>query len=163
MVLEVGARAPDFTLDGIDGHRYALPDALASGPVTLIFFKTTCATCDLTFPYLNRLTSSYSGDGWRLLAIAQDPAEAAREYAQRLGLTFPVLIDQKGYLVSQLYDPPATPTLFLIEPDRRIAYTTHGFSKDDLNDLSAAIAHRLGVEPQVIAQRGDGQPDFRPG
>jgi hypothetical protein len=38
-----------------------------------------------------------------------------------------------------------------------------GFSKDDLNNLSGRIAEHLGVTPAVVAERGDGNPDLRPG
>ena len=64
---------------------------------------------------------------------------------------------------SRAYDPPVTPTLFLIEPSGRVGQVSIGFSKDDLNDLSRRIAEHLGVAPAVVAERGDGNPDLRPG
>lgn len=163
MTLEVGARAPDFTLTGIDGRSYSLSKALAPGALALVFFKSSCGTCDLTFPYLNRLAQAYPDRRWRIWGIAQDPPDAARDYAERFGVKYPVLVDGEGYPVSQAYDPPATPTIFLVDSDGRIAYTTHGFSKADLNELSVAIAGRLGAATRLIAQKHDGQPDFKPG
>lgn len=163
MTLEVGDRAPDFSLTATDGSVYSLSRALETGPLVLVFFKSTCATCDLAFPYINRLAEAYPDGRWQLWAIAQDGEEATRDYARRHGIPYPVLPDVPDYPVSRQYDPPATPTLFLVEADRRIAYATHGFSKDDLNELSDLLARRLGMEPRVIAPKGDGQPDFRPG
>jgi hypothetical protein len=38
-----------------------------------------------------------------------------------------------------------------------------GFNKADLNALAERIAGHLGVQPAVVAERDDGNPDFRPG
>lgn len=162
MALQIGAPAPELTLRGIDGRTYSLHQPPFSGPTLLVFFKTTCGTCDLAFPYINRLWTSYR-DGWRLWAVAQDPPPRAGDYARRHGMEYPVLPDTPDYSVSKPYDPPATPALFLIDADGRLAYTSHGFSKDDLNELSKLIAARLGLEAQVVAPPDDGQPAFRPG
>jgi hypothetical protein len=50
-----------------------------------------------------------------------------------------------GWLVSCAYDPPATPTLFLIWPDGRVQFSGQGSSKADLNALAERIAGHLGV------------------
>ncbi len=162
MILEIGALALPFALLGIDGCEYRLPKDLSHKPALLVFFKTTCGTCDLAFPYINRLREAYP-DGWQLWAIAQDPLPRAREYASARAIAYPVLVDVPGYAASKLYDPPATPTLFLIDASGRVAYTSHGFSKDDLNEVSRLLAERLGVESQIVAPADDGQPAFRPG
>lgn len=163
MTIEVGTRAPDFTLRGIDGHTYALSNALKRGPVVLVFFKTTCGTCDLAVPYINRLRDAHPGDGWSLWALAQDPPAEASRYASTFGMAYPVLPDFDGYAVSKAYDPPATPTLFLIDRSGDVVQETAGFSKTDLNSLAAALAERLAAEPAVIAPAGDGNPDLKPG
>ncbi len=163
MTIDVGSAAPDFSLKGTDGRTYALADAFGRGPVVLAFFKTTCGTCDLMFPYVNRLNDSYRDGGWSLWTIAQDPAPEARSYASTFGITYPVLPDTDGYPVSKAYDPPATPTLFLIDTDGKVVQQSAGFSKEDHNSLSRALAERLGAKPTVIAAPGDGNPDFKPG
>jgi len=163
VTIEVGAAAPDFSLTGTDGRTYALAGALARGPLLLAFFKTTCGTCDLAFPYINRFPEAYPTDGWSLWAIAQDPPQAAGSYAATHRMAYPVLPDVDGYAVSRAYDPPATPTLFLIDGEGQVVAETAGFSKEDLNSLSRALAERLGAEAAVIAAAGDGNPDFKPG
>jgi peroxiredoxin len=163
MTIEAGARAPDFSLGGIDGDTYSLSDALRRGPVLLVFFKTTCSTCDVAFPYISRLLDAYPGDGWSLWAVAQDPPAEASRYASAFDMTHPVLPDVDGYVLSKAYDPLATPTLFLIDRTGNVVQETAGFRKEDLNSLAAALAERLGAEPAVIAPAGDGNPDFKPG
>ncbi len=162
MTLEVGATASGFELEDLNGQKHSLPESGSGALVLLVFFKTTCSTCDLAFPYINRLWASYR-DGWRLWAVAQDPPERASEYARQYGIEYPVLPDTADYAVSKRYDPPATPTYFLIDRDGRVIFTSHGFSKDDLNEISRLIAHGLGVEAQEVAPPDDGQPSFKPG
>lgn len=154
--------APHFTLLGIDGREYRLPNSLSGRPVLLVFFKTTCATCDLTFPYINRLRETYP-NGWHLWAIAQDPPQNASEYARRHRIDYPVLIDAPDYAASRLYDPAATPSIFLIDSRGRTTYSTYGFAKDDLNEIARLIAVSLNAEPTTIAAADDGQPAFKPG
>ena len=162
MILETGAVASHFTLLGIDGREYSLPRDTAGKPAVLAFFKTTCATCDLMFPYLNRLRWEYPA-GWELWAVAQDPPDKATEYARRFGIDYPVLIDAPEYPASKLYDPPATPTLFVVGPDGLVAYSTYGFAKDDVNEVASLIAGYVGAPPRVIAPPDDGNPRFKPG
>lgn len=161
-MLEVGALASSFTLPGIDGREYRLPQSLAGEPALLVFFKTTCESCDTTFPYLKRLREIYP-NGWRLWAIAQDPADRAAAYAKEHGLSDPVLVDAPGYKVSLVYDPPATPTLFFIDRSGMVALTSHGFAKEDLNQVARLIAGEIGAEPAIVAPEDDGTPAFKPG
>jgi peroxiredoxin len=163
MAVEAGDRAPDFSLEGTDGQTYRLSEALARGPAVLVFFKSTCGTCDVAFPYINRLAESYPAGGWSLWSIAQDPAEAAGAYASKHGIATPVLPDADGYAVSKAYDPPATPTLYLIDSEGTVSAKSHGFSKSDLNALSSALAGLLGAEATVVAESGDGNPEMKPG
>lgn len=162
LILETGALASHFTLLGTDGREYNLPASLGGEPVVLVFFKTTCATCDLAFPYLNRLRAAYP-DGWRLWAISQDMADRTAPYARQHGIDCPVLLDAPAFAASRLYDPPATPTVFLVGRSGRVEFSTYGFSKDDVNEVARRIAAATGGEPQVIAAAGDGKPDFKPG
>jgi peroxiredoxin len=164
-VLSVGAQAPDFTLSGIDGRQYSLSAALGQGPVVAVFIQTACPICDLTMPYLNRLAKVYGGQRWQLWVITQDDPEASRRYGERFEVTFPLLVDDPadGWAVSCAYDPPATPTLFLIDPDGRVQFSGQGFSKADLNAAAERIASHLRTQSVVVAEPNDGNPDFRPG
>lgn len=161
--LAVGDQAPTFALKTAEGESHSLPEALGQGPVLAVFLKTTCGTCDLLVPYLNRLVEAYASDGWHLWAISQDGVGSSRDYAVRHGTRFPLLVDESGWPVSQAYDPPATPTLFLIAPDGLVEETSVGFSKDDLNAISERLAARLGQPAATVAEADDGQPSFRPG
>ena len=160
--LEVGALASHFTLLGLDGREYSVPAGIAGRPLLLVFFRTGCPTCDVAFPYINRLQQSYP-DGLQVWAVSQDDPARARPYAEKFGLDYPVLIDAPALDVSLLYDPPSTPTAFLIAPNGHVEFVAEGFAKSDLNELSERLAARLGVPSVEIAAPDDGQPAMKPG
>ena len=163
MPLPEGSQAPDFALTGIDGKEYRLSQALKQGPLLAVFVKTTCPACDLVMPYLRRLSETYRRDGWHLWVVSQNFAESSRDYAQRFGVSFPIVVDQpEEWAVSHVWDPPATPTLFLIDSDGRVEAVTWGFSKGDLNQMAARIARYLGEPARLVARERRRQPGCPP-
>ena len=66
---------------GVPFPPIALHDALgkplnpADGETLYAVFKTTCPTCELTWPFLDRIRkASANGKGLRILAVSQDDA-----------------------------------------------------------------------------------------
>ena len=153
--------APDFTLSRLDGLPWEYPLEARDRSLLLVFFETDCPTCRLTLPYLNRLEEAL-GDSVLIVAISQNSPGATQEVIQQLGLRFTVLID--GDLsVSELFDPVAVPTLYLLDERGTIGLTITGFSKTELNEVAAELAQQAGVEPPVIADPFDGSPESKPG
>ena len=162
--LEAGTTAPDFTLEDLSGRPHTLRGALQQGPVLLVVWKVGCGSCKLTFPYLERLRQAYPGASWQLWAIGQDPKDKIQTFLTQNGpVSFTILNDYPDYAVSRVYDPVATPTLFLVDPDDRIAFTAMGFNKSGLNEISERLGTHFGVAPVVVAPADDGNPPFKPG
>jgi len=136
---KAGILAPDFTLPDMTGTARPLRDWLEQGPVLIAFFKISCPTCQYTFPFLQRLTAS----SLRVVGISQDVRRKTEGFNREYGIGFPVQLDSEdeNYPVSNAYGITHVPSLFLIEPDGRIALTSVGFVKKDLE----AIAKRFGV------------------
>jgi peroxiredoxin len=137
-----GAAAPPFALTGLDGATRTLQEILSAGPALLIFYKISCPVCQLTLPYLQRLSANPS---IQVFGISQDDSSATRGFTQRLGVTFPMLLDQasEGYPASNAYGLISVPSLFLVESDGTVARSFNGFSKRDLEEIGA----RAGVAP----------------
>jgi peroxiredoxin len=163
MMLESGTRSVDFSLPDATDQPHRLSAALSDGPVVLAFMKTGCMACNLTFPYLERLSQAFPATKYQVWGISQDPAQAANSFATRNGVTFPLLIDAADLAVSKAYDPAATPTLFLIDQAGVVRSCRVGHSKVDLNELAAELAGLVGAAPVVVAPLDDGRPDTRPG
>src|SRR5438034_7575875 len=98
-----GNTAPDFSLKSLDQKEYSLRALLKRGPVVAAFFKISCPVCQFAFPFLERLFRRYGEDGVTFVGISQDDARATKEFCKEYGVTFPVLIDESGYPVSNAY------------------------------------------------------------
>ncbi len=160
-LLSVGQTAPVFSLRGIDDKTYRLEQDGAR--LTLaVFFKTTCPTCMMAWPYIEKLHRAFGRAGLAVWGISQDGREASAQFASTHGSTFPILIDA-DWRVSREYDPDVVPTLLLIDGPGSLSDTLVSFDKAGLNRLSETIAARLNVPAIEIAPADDGNPVFKPG
>jgi peroxiredoxin len=167
-MLEAGAPAPDIQLATMEGGRFSLREQLLQGPVVLVFFKISCPTCQFTLPFLQRLYDSALPGSPELFGISQDKPDATREFNQHFGIRLPMLLDGMS-LDSKLLDSKANnfaasnafqitnvPSLFLIEPTGRIAWSLNGFHKLELEELGK----HFGRSPFLKDER---VPILRPG
>lgn len=111
-----GFPAPDFTLPTLAGGETTL-SAYRGQVVILNFWASWCGPCRAEMPALEQVYAAQRAHGLEVLAVnstVQDSLAAAHDFAQALGLTFPVPLDHTGtatYLVRGL------PSTFVI--DRR--------------------------------------------
>lgn len=151
-MLDVGARAPSFTLpDAFSG--VPVGDPWADGPAVIAFFKVTCPVCQLVAPKLTALAQG----GARVLAVGQDPASALVRYAAEHGQQVPTVSESAPYRVSSAYGVSAVPTLFVVEPGGIVAHAVAGWDRDRWNSVAAAVG------APAVSAAGDGLPVFRPG
>ena len=114
--VELGHYAPDFTLPDLNEEPVALSDW--RGQIVLLNFWTSwCAPCRAEMPLLQALYEAYGDDGLVVLAInlGEEPERVAAFVAD-LGLSFPVLLDEKAS-VGTLYRVRAAPTTYFIDRD----------------------------------------------
>jgi peroxiredoxin len=161
--LAAGSRAPDFSLTGLDGRSYSLEPGDES-PALLVFFKNSCPTCMLTFPFLQRLYERVEGSPLRMWGISQDGVDDTRAFGERFGASFPLLPDGGGYPISTAFGLTHVPTIFLVEPGGVISRASVGFSRADLEGLAAEFRKRFrlpGVTPLFVDS--DQAPVLKPG
>jgi peroxiredoxin len=166
MTVEQGARAPiaETPFEDAEGNRHDLRALLERGPLLLGIYKSSCASSKQMFPMLERLYERYGGDGLTVLGVSQDSPNITRSFARRYGLTFPLLVEGEDYPISRAFDIMATPTVFLIERDGTVAYTTMGFLKPGLDALGDAVADAVGKPHEPLVTDSDGDvPMFVPG
>ena len=151
-----GTAAPEIDLPDLDGERFRLTDALRSGPVVIAFFKISCPTCQMTFPFLQRMIDG-AGSSTQLVAISQDDVGDTREFQQRFGVSMQTLLDSKPhYAASNAYRIENVPSIFLVQQDGTIGLAVDGFHKQALED----IGRLFGVE---TFRETDRVPAMRPG
>ncbi len=156
-MLATGEKAPDFDAKDLTGETWSLGEALRRGPVLLAFFKISCPTCQLAFPFLQRLTDGAGEQAPQLVAVSQDEATATTVFHKRFHLSIETVLDQApAFPASNAFGISHVPSLFLIEPDGRISTAVEGFSKTHLEKLG----ERFGVSPFRTADR---VPVLQPG
>ena len=158
-----GNIAPAFSLKGLDGKEYSLGALLERGPVVAAFFKISCPVCQFTFPFLERIFKRYGGDGATFLGISQDDARSTKEFAVEYGASFPMVMDEKGYAVSNAYGLTNVPTIFLIEPDGTVKVSSMGFDKKDLETIARELAERRKIAPAALFRPDENVPANKPG
>lgn len=162
--LTVGKTAPDFTLEAMDGKKFNLREALASGPVVAAFFKVSCPTCQYAFPFLERLYHAYRGKNVTLVGVSQNDKKDTAAFAKQFGVTFPILLDNTHtYPVSNAYGLTNVPTIFWIAQDGEIEVSSVGWVKSEFEQINRAMAERLKAVPAAVFHPGEDVRDFRAG
>jgi peroxiredoxin len=162
--LTVGAKAPEFELNTLEGKRFLLGDELARGPVVLVFFKVSCPTCQYALPFFERLHKAYQDKGVTLVGISQNNAKETAAFNLEFGITFPVLLDDtNSYPVSNAYGLTNVPTIFWIAQDGEIEVSSVGWVKADFAEINRRLAEAGKQAPAVVFKPGEDVRDFRAG
>lgn len=88
---------PDFTLQDRDGQPRRLADWQGRSLV-VNFWATWCAPCRREIPLLMALRRQRAAEGVEVIGIAVDLRDAVLEYAQQIGLDYPLLIGENDGL-----------------------------------------------------------------
>ena len=153
-MLAAGNKAPEFSLDRLEGGKQSLTETLARGPALVALYKISCPVCQLTFPYLERISKG----SLQVIGISQDDANNTRGFLQRFGVTFPTLLDSEddGYPASNAYGISSVPTIFLIERNGTVSRVIEGWDKREMTALGALA----GVKP---FRATDSVPEWKAG
>jgi peroxiredoxin len=140
-MLKAGAKAPSFTLDDMSGGKHSLADILARGPALLVLYKIGCPVCQLTLPFLDRISSG----SLQIIAISQDDERGTARFQNTYAIAnMETLLDRDrdGFPVSNAFGISHVPSTFLVEPDGTVSLAFEGFVKRELESLG----RRAGIE-----------------
>jgi peroxiredoxin len=166
--LQIGAKAPDFCLPGIDDRTHCLSEYASSKILVVIFTCNHCPTAQLYETRIKQLVADYRDRGAAFVAIEPNDPEAVR--LDELGYTdlsdsleemkiraryrqfnFPYLYDGDTQRVSRAYGPAATPHVFIFDSERTLRYQGRVdnnqreelvTSRDARNAIDALLAHQ---------------------
>ena len=144
-----GEPAPSLALRDIDGREVRL-DAFRGRTVIVNFWATWCAPCVAEMPSLERLRDALAEDGAEVLAVnLQENAARIRPFAEKLGLSMPLLRDHDGS-ARKAWDVRVFPTTFVVGPDQHLGGLSSGGlgmtdsgRKETIGGLSREFYHRL--------------------
>ncbi|MBL8826609.1 MAG: redoxin domain-containing protein, partial [Planctomycetaceae bacterium] len=126
-IISVGDTAPAWRdLPGTDDRPHSLDDFKSAKLTVLIFSCNHCPVMQSYEPLLIAMQKAYAARGVKFVAIScsrfkSDLMPAMKERAAASGLNFPYLHDD-SQATGRAYGVGVTPTIFVITPERKIAY-----------------------------------------
>jgi peroxiredoxin len=128
---QVGLRAPEFTLQTLEGSPMGLSDLLGY-PVVMSYWATWCVPCKNELGILTRIFPEYQGRGLQVVtinAIEQDSLDKIQSAVLEMGLEFPVMLDE-GNQFSQMYQTVFFPTTIYVDGSGVIRHIALGDSSE---------------------------------
>lgn len=128
-MLELGTPAPPIELPSLDGATVSLDDFSDAGALLVMFICNHCPYVRHVEKELSSLVSEYESRGLAAVGVCsndveqepEDTPEGLREQVERVGFTFPYLIDESQE-VAKAYKAACTPDFFLFDGDRQLVY-----------------------------------------
>jgi len=116
---------PALELSSLEGQAQRLEDY--RGRVLLVnFWATWCAPCLEEMPSIERLRRSLDARRFAVLAVnVGEGASAARGFAEKMGLAFPLLLD-RDMKTTRAWNARVLPASYVIGPDGKVAYSYLG-------------------------------------
>lgn len=99
----VGSLRPDFRLGSSTGT-FVTPADFADKTLLINFWATWCVPCRKEMPMLMELQAEYGAAGLQVVGIALDDVQSVRDFADELGINYPILVGETDVmLVSRDY------------------------------------------------------------
>jgi peroxiredoxin Q/BCP len=91
---KIGSLAPNFSLLATNGNQISLSDFHDKTNVIVFFIReTSCWQCRTHVTQLGKMYDQFREAGTEIIAILGEDVEKSREYANGIGLPFPILAD----------------------------------------------------------------------
>ena len=114
---KVGALAPAFSLDRLDGKGKLTLSSLRGKTVVLNFWASWCDPCKREAPALEKLWQDYRGKDVVVLGVdSNDAAGDARRFVTAHRITYPVVSDPNGLVAANRYGIAGLPVTYVIDP-----------------------------------------------
>ena len=137
--LEIGAKAPDFKLPGVDGKTYSLANFSKAKILAVVFSCNHCPTAQAYEERLINMVKEYTPKGVAFVVISPNDPKAVRldelgytdlgdsfedmkVRAKNMKYNFPYLYDGKTQATSKAFGAIATPHVFIFDKERKLRY-----------------------------------------
>ena len=130
---QVGAAAPDFTSQRLDGTTIQLSQ-LRGKPVLLNFWATWCAPCQDEMPLLQQALDRYGGAGLTVLAVdyQQTDAGGMQAFLNKVGARFPAVYDPAAQIAGEYGVTLGLPVSIFIDRSGTVEFIQVGQMSDAL-------------------------------
>ena len=134
----IGNQRVEFAATGLDGKIHNIKDW--DGKIIFLnFWATWCPPCKKEIPHFIELQKAYGNQGLQFVGVAVDEEAAVREFADSMGINYPVLVaDSDGVGLALRYGngAGALPYTVIIDRNGVISNTFMGeLSKKRVEEL----------------------------
>jgi peroxiredoxin Q/BCP len=98
--MNIGEKAPDFTLKDLNGDDWRLSDYLGKTVVLLFYPGDNTPVCTAQLCSVRDNWSEYQATGAEVVGISTDSVSSHRSFADKYDLTLKLLSDEKGEVVN---------------------------------------------------------------
>ncbi|GAB6063234.1 redoxin family protein [Deferrisoma palaeochoriense] len=164
--VEVGQKAPEFTLKTLDGSEIRLADKVGAKALAVVFWATWSPRSKELLEDLAKVYAERHDKGFEVVAVNVDhehldaETRAAVEQAAK-GLPFPVVVDE-GLATYYAYGVVATPSVALLDDSGTVRYAFASYSTATKTDLKEAVDALLGIAPEASARVAVKKRDYVP-
>jgi len=147
-ILKTGEKAPIFQGEQLGGGEFDLSQHVGEKPVVIFFWSFFCGPCMEEMPILHRVYEDLGRDSVSFISINLDGvklSKAIEKFMENSNLIFTTVFDELiglEYKIADAYGVSGTPTLYLIDPDGKIALSIVGLVEPE--ELKGAIERSMG-------------------
>ncbi|TCI01170.1 thioredoxin family protein [Corallincola luteus] len=164
---DFGWKAPDFTLQDIDGNRFSMREQLGDKGLLIAFICNHCPYVQRIAERLAQDTDLLMAEGINVLAVMSndyqsvpaDSPEKMKVFAKKYGFNFPYLVDEEQ-LVGQAYGAICTPDFFGLNCHGELQYRGR-LDDAGMGQHSGRVAELINAM-RMIAETGVGPKEQHP-
>lgn len=151
--LSKGDRAPDFSLEGVDGKIYSLDEVSGKQGLLVIFM---CNHCPYVLAKIKHIIDLYKKFNNKIFIIginSNDPnypgegMDNMKEFVKKYDIEFPYVLDI-GQKVAKKYGATCTPDPFLFNKDLNLVF--HGKINDAMGPEQTVREHTMENNIQAL-------------
>ena len=117
--LKVGTAPPAYQLVNLKDKTVQFPVDYQGKPVVIRFWADWCPYCETEMTAIEKVFQE-KGEEFTCLAInVSQSKEVAQDFIQKLGITYPILLDEDGS-IARTYGVTGLPTSFFIDKEGKI-------------------------------------------
>lgn len=141
-LVKVGDKAPDFEIKYLDGRTNKLSN-LKGKVIMLQFTASWCSVCRKEMPHIeSEIWKKHKNNpNFILLGVdyKEDP-ETVKAFVQKVGITYPLILDETGEIFHKYAAPKAGVTRnIIIDRNGKIIFLTRLFDQTEFNQMKQII------------------------